>query len=247
MSTGEELFELGEKISSWSERAAKDASVSIAAPALVFGGPVRELAADLHRNQGNPGDVIKAGAKWIQLAERQRAASEKLADRARTVTDEHWKGADAGAFGDASDEVADRLDRLAAEATRNGVRLVELGTSMAAYCSHMAASAREVQACFDAYLAALRDPGSAAGAPALRQDCERAAAAMSDSARHLAGRIEAKAADRSSEEAEGPPPVLSGARLPRMVRALASYTDRSDRPGFDAVVDLEEALEDDER
>jgi hypothetical protein len=171
MSTGQDIYNLGEQTSGTYDGIIKSCAIAIMPPAIVFGLSVQALATSIYMNQCNPGDMIKAGGAWIMLAEKNWEAADALDTQAATVTDDNWKGDDADAFKDTAHNVKLQLTQLAVTALLIGVQLIALGIALTIYWIFLTVCTGIVVAFLAAYVAAYAGVITAFSAEAVRGAC----------------------------------------------------------------------------
>lgn len=107
------------------------AAVNITLPAYVFSGPCLKLSRIIYLNQCNPGEIMKGGATWLQLAQRYSEAKEALVAILDGLTEDDWSGEDRAAFDEKARKIAGQLENIQAFATHLGISLMLIGTMLA--------------------------------------------------------------------------------------------------------------------
>lgn len=107
------------------------AAVNITLPAFVFKGPCMQLSRIIYLNQCNPGEIMKGGAQWLQLAQRYSESKEALEAKAEELAPDTWEGKDRDAFDERLDKIIGQLETIQAFAMHIGISLMAIGTMLA--------------------------------------------------------------------------------------------------------------------
>ncbi|GAB3220004.1 hypothetical protein GCM10027447_03830 [Glycomyces halotolerans] len=242
MSTGDEIYQAGEAMSGYYEGVIKSCAVAIAPPALTFGLSVQSLATSIYMNQCNPGDMIKSAGAWIKLAEKNFEAMESLGGQTDRVGDDNWKGEDAEAFKDASDNIQQQLGELAVTAFLIGAQLIALAVALTIYWVFLFACTVTMGVFLAAYVAAYAGVVTSVGAEAIRTSCVTVATAFCSTVKAFEATIRSISAGCAAltaglsgitfvfQKAHGNPvsPMdIAGSGLTNMLLGLGTFAERS--------------------
>ena len=107
------------------------AAVTITLPAFVFSGPCLKLSTIIYLNQCNPGEIMKGGATWLQLAQTYSEAKDAFVEILDGLAEDDWTGDDRTAFDEKAQKIIGQLENIQAFAMHLGISLMLIATMLA--------------------------------------------------------------------------------------------------------------------